>query len=71
MWWVAHGDIGVDDPASTNNTTTYQSACDTYTWSVNGTTYTQSGTYTSVSGCSYGDLGVDDHAEHEQHHHDQ
>ena len=34
----------------TNNTTT-ASACDTYTWSVNGTTYTTSGTYTSVTGC--------------------
>jgi len=36
---------------SSNNTTT-QSACDSYTWSVNGTTYTQSGTYTSVNGCA-------------------
>ena len=35
---------------STNNTTTI-SACDSYTWTVNGTTYTQSGTYTSVNGC--------------------
>ena len=35
---------------STNNTTT-ASACDSYTWSVNGTTYTTSGTYTSVTGC--------------------
>jgi hypothetical protein len=35
---------------STNNTTT-ASACDTYTWSVNGSTYTTSGTYTSVTGC--------------------
>ena len=33
-----------------NNTTT-ASACDTYTWSVNGTTYNTSGTYTSVTGC--------------------
>jgi hypothetical protein len=33
-----------------NNTTT-ASACDSYTWSVNGTTYTTSGTYTSVTGC--------------------
>ena len=37
--------------STTNNTTTI-SACDTYTWSVNGTTYTQSGTYTSVTGCA-------------------
>ncbi len=36
---------------TTNNTTT-ETACDSYTWSVNGTTYTQSGTYTSVSGCA-------------------
>ena len=36
--------------SSTSNTTT-ASACDSYTWSVNGTTYTSSGTYTSVSGC--------------------
>ncbi len=33
-----------------NNTTTI-SACDSYTWSVNGTTYTTSGTYTFVNGC--------------------
>ncbi|MFM8357543.1 MAG: hypothetical protein ACKOET_03215, partial [Verrucomicrobiota bacterium] len=26
-------------------------ACDSYTWAVNGQTYTQSGTYTSVTGC--------------------
>ncbi|MFN3969122.1 T9SS type A sorting domain-containing protein, partial [Flavobacterium sp.] len=35
---------------STSNTTT-ASACDTYTWSVNGATYTASGTYTSVVDC--------------------
>ena len=35
---------------STNNTTT-ANACDSYTWSVNGTAYTTSGTYTSVTGC--------------------
>jgi len=35
---------------STSNTTT-ASACDSYTWSVDGNTYTQSGTYSSVSGC--------------------
>ena len=34
----------------TNNTTT-ASACDSYTWSENGITYTTSGTYTSVTGC--------------------
>jgi hypothetical protein len=36
---------------STSNTTV-QSACDSYTWSVNNTNYTQSGTYTSVTGCN-------------------
>jgi hypothetical protein len=30
---------------------------------VNGTTYTQSGTYTNVTGLRYGDLGADDPAE--------
>ncbi|MGL2966864.1 T9SS type A sorting domain-containing protein [Flavobacterium sp. XGLA_31] len=36
-------------PNTTHTVTT--SACDTYTWSVNGQTYTESGTYSSVSGC--------------------
>ncbi|TAH37979.1 MAG: T9SS type A sorting domain-containing protein, partial [Bacteroidetes bacterium] len=36
--------------ASTSNSTT-ASACDSYTWSVNGQTYTASGTYTDVVGC--------------------
>jgi len=36
---------------STTNTTTINS-CGSYTWSVNGTTYTQTGNYTSVSGCN-------------------
>ncbi|MEX1131916.1 MAG: T9SS type A sorting domain-containing protein, partial [Flavobacteriales bacterium] len=36
---------------NTNNTTT-ESACGSFTWSVNGTTYTQSGTFTSVNGCA-------------------
>lgn len=35
----------------TSNTTTV-SACDSYTWSVNGSTYTTSGTYTSTTGCA-------------------
>jgi hypothetical protein len=35
---------------STSNTTT-ATACDTYTWAVNGTVYTASGTYTSVTNC--------------------
>ncbi len=37
--------------APVTNSTTSASACDSYTWSVNGTTYTASGTYTSVTGC--------------------
>jgi len=37
-------------PPGTNTTTA--SACGSYTWAVNGTTYTQSGTYSSVTGCS-------------------
>ncbi len=39
----------VVNPSTTNTTTI--SVCDSYTWSVNGTTYTASGTYTEVSGC--------------------
>jgi hypothetical protein len=35
---------------STSNTTT-ASACDSYVWAVNGTTYTASGMYTVVTGC--------------------
>ncbi|MDD2984352.1 MAG: GEVED domain-containing protein [Crocinitomicaceae bacterium] len=34
-----------------NNTTTI-TECDSYTWAENGTTYTASGTYTSVTGCT-------------------
>nr|MBP7515284.1 gliding motility-associated C-terminal domain-containing protein [Flavobacteriales bacterium] len=36
-------------PSSTNTTTA--SACDSYTWAVNGTTYSASGTYSHVTGC--------------------
>jgi hypothetical protein len=36
--------------SSTN--TSSVSACETYTWTANSTTYTQSGSYTSVSGCN-------------------
>jgi hypothetical protein len=32
-------------------TTTTIAACDTYTWAVNGSTYTSSGTYNEVAGC--------------------
>nr|WP_294938289.1 PKD domain-containing protein [uncultured Flavobacterium sp.] len=42
--------INVTITASTSNSTT-TSACDSFTWGVNGTTYTSSGTYTSVTGC--------------------
>jgi hypothetical protein len=42
--------VDVTITSSTANTTTI-TACDTYTWSVNGTTYTSGGTYTSVTGC--------------------
>ena len=37
--------------ATSSNTTTI-SECDSYTWAVNGQTYTQSGTYTDVDGCN-------------------
>ena len=36
---------------SASNTTSV-SSCGSYTWSVNGNTYTQSGSYTSVTGCN-------------------
>ncbi|MBL7773676.1 MAG: fibronectin type III domain-containing protein [Chitinophagaceae bacterium] len=39
-------DVIVNQPTSN---TTSASACDSYTWSVNGMTYTQSGTYTAIS----------------------
>lgn len=40
----------VVNPSSSN--TTVVDACDSYTWSVNGVTYTQSGTYTVTTGCN-------------------
>ena len=42
---------------STSNSTT-ASACDSYTWNVNATTYTTSGTYSSVSGCNTENLAL-------------
>ncbi|MBU3660145.1 MAG: T9SS type B sorting domain-containing protein [Flavobacteriales bacterium] len=42
--------IVVDEITSQTNTTT-ASVCDTYTWTVNNQTYTQSGNYTVVNGC--------------------
>ncbi len=47
----ATGTVNVTVTPTTSNTTTI-SACDTYTWAVNGQTYTASGTYTSVTGCA-------------------
>ena len=41
--------VATVNPVTTNTTTI--SACDTYTWSVNGSTYTTGGTYTSTVGC--------------------
>jgi len=38
----------VTDPAALTNTTT-ESVCGSYTWSVNGQTYTESGTYTATN----------------------
>jgi gliding motility-associated-like protein len=36
----------------TTNNTTVASACNSFTWVVDGLTYTSSGTYTSVTGCN-------------------
>ncbi len=51
---VTTPDIGADEMngtcMSTSNSTT-QSACDTYTWTMNGATYTTTGTYNYVVGC--------------------
>ncbi|MFM9008399.1 MAG: BspA family leucine-rich repeat surface protein, partial [Bacteroidota bacterium] len=38
--------------AAVTTNTTSASACASYTWSVNGQTYTQSGTYSSTTGCA-------------------
>ena len=44
---------------NSTSATTNITACDTYSWSVNGTTYTSSGTYTAIStnaaGCTHTD----------------
>ncbi|MBL7771457.1 MAG: fibronectin type III domain-containing protein [Chitinophagaceae bacterium] len=48
---TGNGSVVITVNSVTTNTTT-QSACGSYTWSVNGTTYTQSGSYTYVNGCS-------------------
>ncbi len=44
--------VTIADGAPVTSNSTSQSACDSYTWSVDNTTYTQSGTYSSVSGCN-------------------
>ena len=52
---VTASGVSVSGPAQLTNSTT-ATACDTYTWSVNGTTYNASGTYTGTttngSGCT-------------------
>lgn len=40
----------IDEGLTTSNTTTV-SACDSYTWGINGNSYVSSGTYTSITGC--------------------
>jgi hypothetical protein len=56
-WSISNGcattntaDVTVVYTAATSNTTT-ATACDTYTWSLNGQTYTTSGTRSLVTGC--------------------
>jgi hypothetical protein len=44
--------ITVNPPTTTNITTI--KACSSYTWPVNGVTYTTSGTYSSIVGCTVG-----------------
>jgi 2',3'-cyclic-nucleotide 2'-phosphodiesterase (5'-nucleotidase family) len=48
--WFGTGSAIVTVNPSTSNTTV-AAACDSYTWSVDNTIYTQSGTYTNVNGC--------------------
>ncbi|MFM7015371.1 MAG: MopE-related protein, partial [Bacteroidota bacterium] len=43
-------DGSIDEGAVIN--TNAVSSCDSYTWGVNGTTYTQSGSYSNISGCT-------------------
>ncbi|MFM1746246.1 MAG: putative adhesin, partial [Bacteroidota bacterium] len=49
---TASASYTVGDGAAGTTNTTSETACDSYTWSVNGQTYTQSGTYSSLSGCN-------------------
>jgi hypothetical protein len=41
--------VTIGGPSANGTNTTSATACDTYTWSVNGQTYTTSGTYTGTS----------------------
>lgn len=45
-------DMGADEFCNATTNTTTITACGTYLWNVNGTTYTTSGTYTNVVGCA-------------------
>jgi PKD repeat protein len=47
---TGNGSVVITVNGLTSNTNS-QSACGSYTWPINGLTYTQSGTYTAVSGC--------------------
>ncbi|MEZ4756759.1 MAG: HYR domain-containing protein [Flavobacteriales bacterium] len=47
---TSHDWFTINVTAATTNTTTAAS-CDSYTWAVNGATYTASGTYSEVVGC--------------------
>ncbi|MFM1744388.1 MAG: hypothetical protein RLZZ630_325, partial [Bacteroidota bacterium] len=44
--------VTVGSNGTTTSNTTSDSACGSYTWAVNGQTYTQSGSYTSINGCA-------------------
>jgi len=57
--WTTTNSVGCDSVVTLNLTITTStsssssaSACDSYTWSENGISYTQSGSYTSISGCA-------------------
>jgi PKD-like domain/Ig-like domain CHU_C associated/Secretion system C-terminal sorting domain/Right handed beta helix region/PKD domain len=56
--WIGTNNFGCDSIATLNltitpntNNSTSTSSCDSYTWLINGQVYTQSGNYTSISGC--------------------
>ena len=52
--------VTIGGPSSNATNTSSATACDSYTWSVNGLTYTQSGTYTGTStdanGCTVNEV---------------